>query len=162
MTLAEKLATLRPGGSWRVVYGADGAESVQWGIPAQAPSAAELLGVDKRARQAYINARRDAVIAGGVAFNGWTFDTDTVSVNNLTAAVAFIQAAPGADLEVPASVSWRDAGNTDRALTPAQLVGLGAAIFTLVQTAHYTARQLKDAIETATSEAEINAIDWPA
>lgn len=162
MTLAEKLTILRPGGSWRVMYGANGSESVQWGNPAEAPSAAELLGVVKRQRQAYINTRRDAVIAGGVAFSGWTFDTDATSVNNLTAAVAFIQAAPGAGLEVPASVSWRDATNVDRALSPTQLVGLGAAIFMLVQTAHYTARQLKDAIEAATTEAAISAIDWPA
>lgn len=61
-----------------------------------------------------------------------------------------------------AAVSWRDATNVDRDLTPAQLVGLGAAIFTLVQTAHITARQLKDAITAATTEAAINAIDWPA
>jgi hypothetical protein len=161
MTLAEKLAVLRPGGSWRVVYAADGSESVVWGNPAEAPSAAELLGVVKRRRQTYINERRDKMIAGGVTFNGWTFDTDPTSVNNLTAAVAFIQAAPGAGLQVPAAVSWRDATNVDRNLTPAQLVGLGAAIFTLVQTAHYTARQIKDAIEVATSEAAINAIDWP-
>ena len=166
MTLAEKLTILRPGGSWRVVYQADGAESVQWGNPAEAPSAAELLGVVKRARQAYINARRDAAIAGGVTFNGWTFDTDATSVNNLTAAVAFITAVSGPyggpPLQVPPAVSWRDATNTDRALTPAQLVGLGAAIFTLVQTAHLTARALKDAITAANSEAAINAIDWPA
>ena len=162
MTLAEKLTILRPGGSWRVVYAPDGSETVQWGNPAQAPSAADLLSVVKRQRQMYINARRDAVIAGGVTFNGWTFDTDPTSVNNLTAAVAFIQAAPGAGLQVPPSVSWRDAGNTDRDLTPAQLVGLGAAIFTLVQTAHITARALKDAIEAANSDAAINAIDWPA
>lgn len=161
MKLAEKLAALRPGGAWRVVYGNDGSESVQWTNPALAPSAAELLSIDKRARQNYINTRRDAAIAGGVTFNGWRFDTDPASVNNLTAAVAFIQAAPGAGLQVPASVSWRDQGNTDRALTPTQLVGLGAAIFTLVQTAHYTARQLKDAIDAAATEAAINAIDWP-
>ncbi len=131
------------------------------GASLRLPTNAERLSPIKLQRQAYINTRRDATIASGVAYNGWTFDTDPASVNNLTAAVAFIQAAPGAGLQVPAAVSWRDATNVDRNLTPAQLVGLGAAIFTLVQTAHYTARQIKDAIEVATSEAEINAFDWP-
>lgn len=131
------------------------------GTSLRSPTTAERLRPIKDARQAYINARRDAVIAGGVSFNGWTFDTDPTSVNNLTAAVAFITAAPGAGFQVPPAVSWRDATNVDRDLTPTQLVGLGAAIFMLVQTAHVTARSLKDAIEAAVSEAAINAIDWP-
>lgn len=161
-TLADKLAALRPNGGWRVVYDAAGGESVQWANPARAPSSAELLAVDTRARQAYVNARRDAAIAGGVTFNGWPFDSDPGSIANLTAAVAFINAAPDYGFTVPETVSWRDANNVDRALTPAQLVGLGAVIFTRVQTAHGIARVLKDAIEAATTEAAISAIDWPA
>lgn len=159
--LAEKLAALRPNGGWRVVYDAAGGETVQWANPSLAPSAADLRGIDKRKRQAHINARRDAVIAGGVTFNGWRFDTDSTSIANLTAAVAFLQAAPTVGIQTPATVSWRDADNVDRVLTPAQLIGLGAAIFTRVQTAHGIARQLKDRIELAGNEAAINAIDWP-
>jgi hypothetical protein len=126
------------------------------------PTSAELLVPLKRARQNYINDRREIAIASGAEFNGWTFDTDERSVANLTAAVAFIQAAPDYGFPVPPAISWRDATNFDRALTPAQLVGLGAVIFTRVQTAHGIARALKDAIEAATTEAAIRAIDWPA
>ena len=126
------------------------------------PTTAERLAPLKRDRQNYINDRREVAIASGAQFNGWTFDTDERSVANLTAAVAFIQAAPDYGFPVPPAISWRDATNVDRALSPAQLVGLGAAIFTRVQTAHGIARQLKDAIEAANSEAAINAIDWPS
>lgn len=161
MKLAEKLVRLRPNGGWRVVYGADGSESVQWANPAQAPSATELLSTDKRARQQYINERRDAAIASGVEFNRWRFDTDQQSLINLTAAVTFISAARSAGIDPPEVVSWRDADNFDRDLTPMQLIALGGAMFVAVQTAHFTARALKDAIEAATNEAAINAIDWP-
>lgn len=131
------------------------------GASLRAPTNAEQLQPLKRARQSYINDRRELAIAGGALFNGWTFDTDERSVSNLTAAVAFIQAAPDYGFPVPPAISWRDATNVDRALTPAQLVGLGAVIFISVQTAHGIARQLKDAVTAARSEAAINAIDWP-
>jgi hypothetical protein len=125
------------------------------------PTAEEALRPLQRARQQAINDRRDAYIAAGVEFNGWRFDTDPQSISNLTAAVAFIQAAPLGNFTPPASVSWRDADNIDRDLTPAMLVGLGSAMFARVQTAHAIARQLKDAIAAATSEAQILGIDWP-
>jgi len=125
------------------------------------PTPEEGLRPLKRARQQYINDRRDAYIAAGVEFNGWRFDTDPGSIANLTAAVAFIQAAPSYGFDPPASVSWRDADNVDRALSPALLVGLGAAVFTRVQTAHAIARQLKDAIGAASSAAQITGVDWP-
>lgn len=126
------------------------------------PTLEESLRPAKRARQQYINDRREAYIAAGVSFAGWRFDSDPGSIANLTAAVAFIQAAPDYGFQAPGTVSWRDADNVDRELSPAQLVGLGAAVFTRVQTAHGIARALKDAIAAATSEAQIAAIDWPA
>lgn len=132
------------------------------GASLRAPTNAERLAPLKRARQNYINDCREVAIASGAEFNDWTFDTDERSVANLTAAVAFIQAAPDYGFPVPEAISWRDATNVDRALTPAQLVGLGAVIFTNVQTAHGIARALKDAIEAATTEGAIAAVDWPS
>ena len=126
----------------------------------RAQTSAERLARAKRERQTYINQRREAEIAGGVDFGPWHFDTDPTSVGNLTSAVAFIQAAPGAGLQVPPSISWRDANNVDRDLTPAQLVQLGGAIFAKVQAAHFKARQIKDRIAAATTLAAIAAEDW--
>lgn len=136
---------------------------VQAVYDAHDPDASDLAEA-KRTRRDYINARRDAFIGSGVTFNGVEYDTDAQSVANLTAAVAFIQAAPSAGLsaQVPSAVSWRDKGNTDRNLSPSDLVGLGAVIFQRVQTAHFIARGLKDAIESAASVAAVNAVDWPA
>jgi hypothetical protein len=125
------------------------------------PTTEEGLRPLKRARQQYINDRRDAHIAAGVEFNGWRFDTSPQSIANLTAAVTFIQAAPLAALTPPLTIAWRDESNVDRDLTPVMLVQLGSAMFGQVQAAHAIARQLKDGIEAATSAAQIAVVDWP-
>jgi len=128
----------------------------------RAETADELLAKARRARDVYINGRRDEFIAGGVQFMGWPFDSDPASIQNLTAAVAFIQAAPNYGMPAPEAVSWRDANNVDHDLTPAQLVALGAVVFGRVQQAHFTARALKDQIAAATTQGEVAAVDWPA
>jgi len=152
---------LGPGEAFFTNFDPTGYVLAEGGGSLREPTIEESLRPLKRARQQYINDRRDGHIAGGVEFNGWRFDTDPQSIANLTAAVAFIQAAPSAGFEAPTSVSWRDESNVDRDLTPAMLVGLGAAVFVRVQTAHAIARQLKDAIAAATSAAQIAGIDWP-
>ena len=128
----------------------------------RAPTNQEALAPQKQARQVYINRRRDMAVAAGVAYGGNRYDTDSQSINNLTAAVAFIEAALRLNMPVPPTVSWRTADNVDVALTPGQLVEFGAVIFTQVQTAHMTARALKDQIEALTTAREIEAVDWPA
>lgn len=152
---------LQPGEAFFTNFDPTGYVLAEGGGSLRPPTAGEALRPLKRARQQYLNERRDTYIAAGVEFNGWRFDTDAQSTQNLTAAVAFIQAAPAYGFQAPATVSWRDADNVDRALSPAQLVGLGAAVFTRVQTAHAIARELKDAVEGATSAAQIAGIDWP-
>jgi len=128
----------------------------------RAETAAELLAKAKRQRELYINGRRDQFIAGGVTFKGWRFDSDPQSIANLTEAVAFIQAAPSAGEQVPPFISWRDANNVDRNLTPVELVQFGKQIFVLKQTAHFTARAIKDAIAAAETIEAVEAADWPA
>ena len=120
----------------------------------------EILSKVIEERQRHINRARDKYISSGVTFNGWEFDTDTVSINNITSAVAFIKSAPDAGLTPPATISWRDATNVDRDLTVVQLIGLGAVVFQRIQEAHFKARQLKDLIATCTSKEEVMAIDW--
>lgn len=152
---------LQPGESFFTNFDPTGYVLAEGGGSLREPTIEESLRPLKRARQQYINDRRDGHIAGGVEFNGWRFDTDPQSISNLTAAVAFIQAAPLGNFTPPESVSWRDADNVDRDLTPAMLVGLGSAMFARVQAAHGLARYLKDAIAAATSAAQIEGIDWP-
>lgn len=120
-----------------------------------------LLAAVRRERQAYINQRRDAFIGSRVESGGVMYDTDVNSVNNLTAAILFMFVAQSLGVPVPATISWRDANNVDRDLTFADLFQLGAAIFTKVQTAHVTARQVKDKIETMTDLEAIKREDWP-
>lgn len=130
------------------------------GVSIRPESLQEKLVKEKSARQRYINFKRDSYITSGVTFNGWAFDSDSRSIDNITAAVAFIKSAPDAGLTPPSTISWRDANNVDRDLTVAQLIGLGAVVFQRVQEAHFKARQLKDTIEICTSLEEVAAVDW--
>jgi hypothetical protein len=130
------------------------------GVTIRAETEDEILPKVIEERQKYINKERNKYIASGVTFNGWDFDTDTVSINNITAAVAFIKSAPDAGLTPPATISWRDATNVDRDLTVVQLISLGAVVFQRIQEAHFKARQLKDLIATCISKEEVMAIDW--
>jgi hypothetical protein len=130
------------------------------GVSIRKETDSEILEKVKVIRQSYINGKREQDIASGVDFNGWSFDTDSRSVDNITAAVAFIKSAPDAGLTPPSTISWRDATNVDRDLTVVQLIGLGAAVFQKVQAAHFKARQLKDTIASCTTKEEVMAIDW--
>jgi len=130
------------------------------GVSIRKETDSEILEKVKVIRQNYINGKREQDIASGVDFNGWSFDTDSKSIDNITAAVAFIKSAPDAGLTPPSTISWRDATNVDRDLTVVQLIGLGAAVFQKVQAAHFKARQLKDAIASCATKEEIMAIDW--
>lgn len=42
MNTADKLALLHPGKKWRVVYGDDGSETVEWNEPGKKPTGKEL------------------------------------------------------------------------------------------------------------------------
>lgn len=130
------------------------------GVSIRLETEEEKLPAIKNRRQLYINFKRDEYIASGVQFNGWSFDSDRASIDNLTAAVAFIKSAPDANLTPPSTISWRDSDNIDRDLTVEQLIMLGAAFFQKVQEAHFKARMLKDTIEICTSLEEVAAIDW--
>lgn len=120
-----------------------------------------VLDAAKRARQDYINERRDAAITAGVVFNGVPYDTNRQSVIDLTSSVVFLKATRDEGDPVPNTISWRDANNVDRDLTYKQLLKLAEKIFTQVQTAHVIARQLKDAIQALNSVEAINRVDWP-
>ena len=110
---------------------------------------------------ARINSGRREEMRSGVVFEGNRYDTDPTSLANLTAAVTFIKAAPDAGLTPPATVSWRDADNVDHDLTYVQLILLAEAMFVHVQTAHATARALKDSLKGKQTAATIRAVKWP-
>lgn len=110
---------------------------------------------------ARVNAERERRLVQPVSWIGTEWDTDERSRNNLTAALTFLREAGEEGIPVPATVTWRDANNVDRALSKRQLVQLGAAIFTHVQTVYETSWALKSAIKIAPSAAAIDAAaEW--
>ena len=132
-----------------------------WDGSAFQPPAARPLSEIKAERSEYINGVRNRKLAEPVIFQGNLYDTDERSVSNLTRAITFIQAAALGGETPPTEIPWRDATNVTRQLTVRQLVKLGAAIFLQVNTVYATSWALKDAIEAATTEAAVLAIDWP-
>ena len=123
---------------------------------------AERLRVIKARRRSYINNRRDRSLFDNVTYDGDPYDNNTIVRNDITGAVSFLHIAGVISFpSVPATISWRDANNVDHDLTFVELFSLAAVMFSAVQTAHGTARALKDAIEAATTERAVNAIDWP-
>ena len=145
---------------WKTQIDPRGKVLAEDGRTLRAQTDADRLPKIKAERAAYINALRDRKLAEPVEYGGNTYDADDRSIANLNRAVNFINAAPpGAP--IPAQIPWRDAGNTTRQLTPRQLWELGGEIFTRTNTIYATSWTLKDAIEAATTPAEVNAIDWP-
>jgi hypothetical protein len=125
------------------------------------PAAVPLVDLRASAR-ARINQERDARIQAGVEFGGARFDTDERSRANLAAAVTFISAARAEGLQVPETITWRDQADVDHALTPSELVYLGAAMFQHVESVYRGSWALKDAVAAAETAEAVDAVRWPA
>ena len=134
------------------------------GLSLREESPADRLPAIKRRKRRELNESRDAAMLAPVTFSGSPYDVSPDIRNDLTSAVAFLHIAsayPAGSPDVPTTVSWRDADNVDHDLTEAELLGLAAAMFAQVQSAHITARALKDQVNAATSAAQVRNIDWP-
>ncbi len=139
-------------------------EALNDGITEVIPTPEAPVNLDKlkEKRKKTINSERDQAIASGFEYAVDTvsygmFDCDPVSVAKITGAVANLLA--GSPL--PDGFSWRNADNLDVPMDDVLLKGLGAAAATHVYTQHMIARQLKQAIEDATTEEEVDAVVWP-
>lgn len=163
MTLAEKLARLRPGGAWRVVFGRDGSETVEWKDAKDAPTAAELLSVTKDARLRVMQEARDAAMEAGYLFGGNLFHSDKDSIRDVLMALSGAQMAGE---RAPASIRWklkeRKGSVTHVSLNLQQLGQLFEGL-TGNMLAIYAIESDKMAeILAATTEAAVNAVNWPA
>ena len=89
-----------------------------------------------------------------IAYIGTTFQADNYSVNlmNQTIQIMTTTSTP--------SLTWWDANNTGVAMTLAQLVALGASIFTRGQTLFTHKQTQKAAIRAATTVADVEAVVW--
>ena len=128
-------------------------------VPDPMYSGAEL----KAQKKAWITAKREEVINGGITFEGHTYQTDDRSRENVSGLVA----AMGAAVPLPANFIFRDANNVDVPMTSTTLAELGGTMIAHVNTAYKTSWTLKAAVDaldenSASLQEDLDAIVWPA
>ena len=115
----------------------------------------EELKLEKRAA---INAARDAAEQGGFEYMGKIFDSDPISCIRIQGAAQSMQAAIMA--EVVPTITWTCQDNSTIELTAQELMGLSVALAEWSNQCHIKATTLKEQIENATSEEELEQIKW--
>jgi len=113
---------------------------------------AEQLTQAKSAKIAQINAERDMNISAGVTYDGNEYQTDEASIADLA------QATQMATINNASSVQWLTKDNTVVTLTLVKLKALANVVFTLKTTEIYAARVRKDAVNAATTVAQVEAV----
>lgn len=110
-----------------------------------------------------VKARRDAAIDGGATTPSGVVDSDALSRSNISGAVlaAVIAQAAGA----PFSMDWTLKDNSVVTLDAADMIAVGLAVMSHVNSAHAVARVLRATIEAATDVGTLLQIDitagWP-
>jgi hypothetical protein len=98
--------------------------------------------------------------AAGFTFNGHEYDSDHEAIRNITGAVTGALVAQGASRSV--SIDWTTKNNATVNLNGQQLMDLGDAALLHVNTQYAIARSLRQQIDAASSESELDAIVWPS
>ncbi|APW38439.1 hypothetical protein RD110_15560 [Rhodoferax koreense] len=114
------------------------------------------LQAKKDARWAVIKAAREQAEFGGFAWDGSTFDSNAISQSRIQGAVLLAGMAPDF------TITWTLSDNSTRLLDAAGMVAVGAALGVHVGTQFEIARQLRDAIYSATTPEAVAAVTWPA
>jgi len=87
------------------------------------------------------------------------FDASQTSQARIQGAIQLATIA--ASQNQPFEVTWTLADNTAILLTTSELISVGLSAGTHVITAHTIGRNLRAAVENATTIAEVDAITWP-
>ena len=133
-------------------------QSHTWSYDTQEWIDPRTLGDIKAAQWTAIKAQRDAVEFGGYTWDGSGFDSDSQSQSRIMGAAQLATLAAMA--EQPFSIDWTLTDNTVRTLAGADMIAAGQALGVHVGAAHATARALRAAIESATTQAEVEAVQW--
>lgn len=118
------------------------------------PSLEEL----KIIKRAEINAARDAAEQGGFEYMGKVFDSDQVSCQRISCAAQAMQMAAMTE-DVP-TITWTCQDNSTIELTAKELMGLVVALAEWSNICHQKATKLKEQIEAAETEEELEKIQW--
>lgn len=108
----------------------------------------------KAAKWLFIRDQRNQVEYGGLLWDGKTFDSDPTSQQRIMGAVQL--AALNPDL----IVDWTLKDNSVIELSSSDLQNLGIALAEHVNQVHKHARELRSQIDSASTNAEVDAIVW--
>lgn len=132
--------------------------------PFSGGTVAQILETDlataQAKRWAVIKAARDGAEFGGFTWNNSTFDSDPQAQSRIQGGAQLATLAMIASQ--PFSVDWTLADNTVRTLSGADMLAAGQALGVHIETVHGIGRDLRAAIEAATSVAAVDAITWPS
>lgn len=134
---------------------------LEWEAAGNTPEPAVSLNNAQTAQKALINTWRENAIATGVIWNGYTWDSDRLSIANLASAVAAFQAG----VPVPTGFTWRTQDNQNVPMAMADLVSLAGAMIGYVNSQYAHSWALKTAVDAITDTsaagiAAIEAITW--
>lgn len=112
----------------------------------------------KVAQWTQIKQARSQAEYAGFTWDGSTFDSDAISQQRINGAVSLALIAM--QTAQPYSITWTLADNTLRVLSAGDMVSVGLALGTHVQTTFNKGQQLQQQIEAATTKEEIESISW--
>lgn len=143
----------------------NGTWSRNWQIVTVAPEvAAERLAARRAQVRAAINAKHHIVENGTAHTPLGAVNCDLESRNKINGAVLMALLANAAGQ--PFSIAWTMADDTEMLHDADDMIAMGQAVGVYVATCHAVARAKKDMAATATTPAELEAIDldagWPA
>lgn len=112
-----------------------------------------LLSITKAKKYIEISQDRDSAISTPVIVHGRPWQVDKASVDNLTQEILTVQAG------LPMSPVWRDANNSNMALTSlSDLVAIAAALKEQKLLAYQQSWARKTALDAATTIEEVNLV----
>ena len=105
-----------------------------------------------------INKARDEAEQGGFEYLGKMFDSDPISCQRIALAsqTALISKQAGQEF----SVTWTCQDNSQIALSADETIGLSIALTEWSNSCHIKASELKALVDEATTEEELNNINW--
>lgn len=115
----------------------------------------------KKFRSDYITIKRNEALKTLIAiWDNDTWDANEETSNRIANALSMVREAKELGIPTPPAIPWRTYDNKDRTLTIAELTQMGAAVFLAQQMVWAKQAQLKNAIEAAKTEAEVNSVEW--
>lgn len=116
------------------------------------------LAEAKVEKRKLINTTRDTLEKSGFTYMGKVIDSDITSVIRISIAVQGAQTALAAS--VPFEVVWTAKDNSTLTLDASQLIGMSIALSSYANDLHVHAREKKTLIDAATTQAELEAVQW--